>query len=70
MNLFTDSIHIVSTQDLWKKGRASEGPDVAFELKFSIRAPNSREIEAQWPADVVMRVFEFLDSKVCKAAPH
>lgn len=36
---------------------------MAFELQFSIRSPGSREVEASWPADVVMRVFEFLDSK-------
>ena len=40
---------------------------MAFELQFSIRSPASREVEAHWPADVVMSVFRFLDSKVL---PH
>ena len=36
---------------------------MAFELSFSIRTAGSREVECQWPADVVMRVFQFFDSK-------
>ena len=52
-------------QDLWKLGRASEGTDLAFQLQFSIRSPASLEVEAHLPADVVMSVFQFLDSRVC-----
>lgn len=35
---------------------------MAFALQFSIRSEGAREVEASWPADVVMRVLNFLDS--------
>ncbi|EIE22653.1 hypothetical protein COCSUDRAFT_66327 [Coccomyxa subellipsoidea C-169] len=57
---------LTALQEIWNRGRGNHEQE-AFSLRFIIMAPDRREVEGNWSAEVVMQVLRHLDGELDSA---